>query len=67
MKLIKQVKNSSVFADKILSLNSFLKDFPIPVDKALIHKNKGVILSEYSLEKYGQRLNEIYRKIIKRA
>lgn len=64
---IRELKKSARLKDKLLEMNLFLNKFPIPVNLPLIHKNKGVILREYSLEKYGQRLNEIYRRIIKRA
>jgi glycosyltransferase involved in cell wall biosynthesis len=53
--------------EKIFQLNSFLGQLLFPVNKALILKNKGVILREYSLENYGQRLHEIYRRITGRA
>jgi glycosyltransferase involved in cell wall biosynthesis len=67
MNVIVKLINSSVFRDKLLDINPFLKEFLKPVDKALIHKNKGVILNEYSLKKYGQKLHEIYRRIIKQS
>jgi glycosyltransferase involved in cell wall biosynthesis len=64
---IRELKNSAGLRAKLLKMNSFLNKFPIPVNLPLIHKNKGVILKEYSLEKYGRRLNDIYRRIIKTA
>ncbi|MBN2486282.1 MAG: glycosyltransferase [Bacteroidales bacterium] len=64
MSLLKKINLSETEKYKILEMNPFLKEFPIKANLALILENKGVILRDYSLEKYGQRLNEIYRKFI---
>jgi len=51
--------------EKLVDRNSWIKNLLIPADAELLAANKSVILEKFSLSNYGERLNEVYRRIIK--
>ncbi len=65
MDIILKCKTDKLFRIKLFDRNNYLKDLLNPVEDSLIKKNIEVILKEYSLENFGQRLYDIYRRIIK--
>lgn len=61
--IIERSINSSDFISQIFANNPFLLNFLKDIKSTTVEKNKAVILEDYSLEKYGDRLNGIYQKI----
>lgn len=62
--IIRTIKNDANLKTQLFSENPFLNELLNPVADSLIKRNNKVILREYSLENYGNKLNEIYRTII---
>lgn len=65
MKFIQGAIENSEVSKSIYNTNSFISTLLNPIDKTLIDKNKKVILTKFSLNNYGDRLNGVYREIIK--
>ena len=65
MHFILSVKNDPATRKGLLEGNPTIKNLLNLPDKDLIARNKAVILNDYSLENYGKRLDEAYRRIVK--
>ena len=64
MEVIGKVKQSAKTKTEIFARNPFLENFLQDIPPAVIERNRAIIRREYSLEKYGKRLNEIYQDIL---
>lgn len=62
MEIITLIMNNKNLQSGIFKLNPNLKKIIESVPENIIKKNKKLIQSDYSLKKYGERLNEIYSK-----
>jgi len=60
---IKKIMNNEKTQDLFLETNSHLKNIFLEVDKETINRNKQKIVETFSIEKYGEKLHEIYRKL----
>ena len=56
------VLNDSKYLEKVWQTNTFLNKFLNTIDKNIINQNKEIILQQYSLEKFAERLDGIYRR-----
>jgi glycosyltransferase involved in cell wall biosynthesis len=63
MNIIRKCKTDELFRKNVLDQNVALHKLMNPVDNSLIKRNIDIILREYSPEKFGKRLYEIYRAI----
>lgn len=66
-KIISDITHSGKKQKSIFDLNPFLSHLLETVNDAWIKKNKEVILNQFSVEKYGNKLYELYRRIIKKS
>ena len=65
MQHILRIKNDDTAKSTFINKNPFIKNLLNMPAKDLITRNKEVILKNYSLNNYGKRLDEVYRKIVK--
>ena len=63
MDVILGIKNNEHVKDEFLRLNPFLETLFDTFPSEITVNNKRVLEKEYSLEKYGEKLNGIYQKI----
>lgn len=59
---ILKIKKDANTRKKLFQLNPFLNEMLNDISNTLISENKNLILKEYSLEKFSQRLNGIYKR-----
>lgn len=64
-KAIRDINNESESKKKLLESNPIIKELLNHVPKELINENNKVILEEYSLKSYGEKLDGLYKRIIK--
>ncbi len=62
--LIQEIIHDECKRDSLFISNPFLTNFLDEISEEVIKKNRQVIQEKYSLEKYGERLNEIYQRLI---
>lgn len=63
MHYIYDLKRNPEIEKELYEYNSFLKNLLNSISDTLVNQNKTTILQEYSLNKYGQRLERIYQKL----
>lgn len=63
MNYIDSLLSNSSLKGELLKSNPVINDLFNSVDDSIVDNNKKVILTEFSLKKYAERLNTIYQKI----
>ena len=63
MQFIIRIKKDIIAKNELFKLNPFLPKMLNDISNTLISENKDIILKEYSLTKFSQRLNGIYKRI----
>ena len=58
---ISRIQDDSSSVEQFIELNQELERIFLPTDIQLVARNKQIIKHEYSIEKYGAKLNEIYQ------
>ncbi len=64
MNIIRNVKNDIYLKQSLLDANPIIKNALNIPNEGLVARNKEVILTHYSLNNYGKRLHETYKRII---
>ena len=62
--VIKECLQNKNYAIKVMDLNPFIANLLNNISPDIIQKNKSIIKEEFSIEKYGTKLNGIYQKLI---
>ena len=57
-----EIENDNFAKKTLFELNPFLLKMLNTIDNDLISENKSIILKEYSLDKFSERLNGIYKR-----
>lgn len=63
---IKRSINDTGYGKEVISWNPFLRNLFTPLPKHMIDHNRDLIRSQYTIEKYGDLLDAIYRKFTQR-
>ena len=64
MAFIKRISNDASVRDSFFGKNRFLKDLFKTVPPELIEKNRRKVMMNYSVESYGEKLYEIYKRML---